>query len=237
MRSDSKTSKRPAEDIAEEHWSVAGSKLELFLESEFPKAKSPRILVAGDAASKIAETAKKTNSDLIIMPTHAERFRQMLLGSTTAKVLDEANCPALTMRRAAIIVPRSLEHRNWICAAGLTTDSERVLRYAQDAARAVGAKLSLIHVIPASEVVPDAQSLSEEKRKALEHLSELQKSVGSDASVSVATGPVKETVLNAVRQSSADVLVIGRGPDSSAHGLMRDLAYAFLRDSPPVVSV
>jgi len=229
---------RPAEEIAEEHWSVAGSKLEFFLDSEFPKAKCPRILTAGDAASKIVETAKKTKFDLIMMPTHAGRFRQMLLGSTTAKVLDEANCPVLTMQHAATVVPRSLEHRNWICAIGLTSDSERVLGYARDAAKAAGAKLSLIHVIPVREVGPEAQRSSEEKRKALERLADLQKRVGSDASVSVATGPVKDTLLNAVRQSSADVLVIGRGPDSSAHGRMRDLAYALLRDSPcPVVSV
>ncbi len=229
---------RPAGEIAEDHWSVAASKLEVFLESEFPKGECPRILTAGDAASKIAETAKKINSDLIIMPTHAGRFRQMLLGSTTAKVLDETTCPVLTMQHAAIIVPRSLEHRNWICATGLTADSERVLRYAQDTARAAGAKLSLIHVIPASEEEPEAQWSSEEKRKALERLAELQKRVGSDGSASVAAGPVKDTLLNAVRQSSADVLVIGRGPDSSAHGRMRDLAYALLRDSPcPVVSV
>ena len=170
--------------------------------------------------------------------THAGRFRQMLLGSTTAKVLDETNRPVLTMQHAAIIVPRSLEHRNWICATGLSADSERVLRYAQDAARAAGAKLSLIHVIPASEEEPEAQRPSEERRKALERLTELKKRVGSDASVSIATGPVKDTLLDAVRQSSADVLVIGRGPDSSAHGRMRDLAYALLRDSPcPVVSV
>lgn len=229
---------RPPEEIADEHWSVAESKLEVFLDSEFPKARCTRILAAGDAASKIAETAKKTNSDLIIMPTHAGRFRQMLLGSTTAKVLDETNRPVLTMQHAAIIVPRSLEHRNWICATGLSADSERVLRYAQDAARAAGAKLSLIHVIPASEEEPEAQRPSEERRKALERLTELKKRVGSDASVSIATGPVKDTLLDAVRQSSADVLVIGRGPDSSAHGRMRDLAYALLRDSPcPVVSV
>lgn len=229
---------RPAGEIAEDHWSVAGSKLECFLDSDFPEAKCPRILSAGDAARKIVETAKKTKSDLIMMPTHAERFRRMLLGSTTAKVLDEASCPVLTMQHAAIIEPRSLEHRNWICATGLTADSERILRLAQDTARAVGAKLSLIHVIPASEAAPEAQSLSEEKRKALERLAELQKRVGSDASVSVAAGPVKDTLLNAVRQSSADVLVIGRGPDSGADGRMRDLAYALLRDSPcPVVSV
>jgi nucleotide-binding universal stress UspA family protein len=102
---------RPAGEIAEEHRSLAKSKLELFLRSEFPIAQYPRILLAGDAASLITETAKKNECDLIMMPTHAGRFRRMMLGSTTAKVLDDADCPVLTSQHTETIAPRSLEHR------------------------------------------------------------------------------------------------------------------------------
>ena len=84
---------RPGNEIAEDHWNVASEKLDYFLISEFPPATSARILLAGDAAIVIAETAKKSEFDLIVMPTHAGRFRRMLLGSTAAKVLDDAECP------------------------------------------------------------------------------------------------------------------------------------------------
>src|SRR5271165_998927 len=48
---------RPPGEIAEEHWGLARSRLERFLESEFPVTKYPRILVTGDAAGLIVETA------------------------------------------------------------------------------------------------------------------------------------------------------------------------------------
>jgi len=229
---------RPADDIAEEHWNLARTKLELFLKSEFPAAKCPRILLAGDAAGLIAETAKKQKFDLIMMPTHAGRFRQMLLGSTTTKVLNDAACPVLTTEHAAIIAPRPLEHRKWLCAIGLTLDSERVLRYARAAASAAGASLSLIHAIQTSDVVSENRRPFEEERKARQHLAALQSRLGSDASVSIVAGPVKETLHDAARQSSADVLVIGRSSHAGTLGRMRDLTYSVIRDSTcPVVSV
>ena len=49
--------------------------------------------------------------DLIVMPTHAGQFRRLVLGSTTAKVLDQVHCPVLTTKHAEIIFPGPLEHR------------------------------------------------------------------------------------------------------------------------------
>ena len=69
---------------------VAEDQLKSFLESDFPSDKCSRILRFGEAAMQIAELARTGGFDLIIMPTHAGRFRRMLLGSTTAKVLNDA---------------------------------------------------------------------------------------------------------------------------------------------------
>jgi nucleotide-binding universal stress UspA family protein len=229
---------RPPSEVAEDHWNVARSKLEVFLKEEFPEKESPRILLTGDAATEIANTAKKGQFDLIMMPTHAGRFRRMLLGSTAAKVLNDADCPVLTMQHAATVAPRSLEHRKWVCAIDLSTDSERVLRYARDMALAAGAELSLIHALRSSGAESEAQRRAEEELKARQRFAELQNSVGSNVSVRIAAGPVKEALLDAALQSSADVLVVGRGPHAGALGRMRDLTYALVRDSPcPVVSV
>jgi hypothetical protein len=81
----------------------------------------------GDTVEQIATVARSDGFDLIIMPTHASRFRRMLLGSTTAKVLDDAACPVLTTEHAEVIAPRPLEHREWLCAIAINADSERVL--------------------------------------------------------------------------------------------------------------
>jgi nucleotide-binding universal stress UspA family protein len=104
---------------------------------------------AGERIHEFSRTAHhfltRFKFDLIVMPTHAGRFQRALLGSTTARVLSDADCPVLTMQHTAIVGPRSLEHRKWACAIGLSMDSEGVLRYARDAALRVGAKLSVIH--------------------------------------------------------------------------------------------
>ena len=82
--------------------------------------------------------------------TYAGLFRRMLLGSMTAKVLNDADCPVLTTQHAETISPRQREHREWVCAIGLDSDSPRVLRYASQVAESVHANLTVVHVIPAS---------------------------------------------------------------------------------------
>ena len=168
----------------------------------------------------------------------------MLLGSTTAKVLNDADCPVLTTQHAETISPRRVEHREWVCAIGLSADSERVLRYASQAAEAFHANLALAHAIPASEPgLPIQLDLEErveamENRAARDRLSELERVVGSDARISIGIGPIKDALIEVARRLRADVLVIGRSPQPGSLGRMRDLTYAVVRDAPcPVLSV
>jgi nucleotide-binding universal stress UspA family protein len=235
---------RSLSEVAEEQQTLARDKLNSFLKSEFPVGECPRVLLSGVAATQITQLARTNGFDLIIMPTHAGLFRRALLGSTTAKVLNHADCPVLTTQHAETISPRQLEHREWVCSIGLNTDSERVLRYASQAAEAVHANLTLVHVIPASG--PDLpvqldleERLQSAKREAASRrIEELQSTAGSHALVSVAIGPIKDMLTEEARRLRADVLVIGRSPQSGAQGRLQDLSYAIARDAPcPVLSV
>jgi len=235
---------RPLSEVAEEQQNVARDKLDSFLKSEFPVGECPRILLSGDAATQITQLARKNGFDLIIMPTHAGFFRRALLGSTTAKVLNHADCPVLTTQHAETISPRQLEHREWICATGLDSDSQRVLQYASQAAKSVHANLTLVHVIPVS--VPELrvgldleERLNTAKREAASRrIEDLQSAAGSHAVVSIAMGPIKHKLTEEARRLRADVLVIGRSPQSGVLGRLRDLSYAIARDAPcPVLSV
>lgn len=225
---------RSLQEIAEEHWNVARRKLDSFLESDFPVSNCPRILLSGDTAEQIATVARTERFDLIVMPTHAGRFRPMLLGSTTAKVLNDAVCHVLTTEHAEVISPRPLEHREWLCALAINADSERVLDLASREASAVGAKLSLIHVLRNSG---SAKLDRDEEEKARYNIAELQKSAASNAMLHIVRGPVKDALVEAARQSAADVLILGR-PQSESLGRLRDLTYGVIRDAPcPVLSV
>src|SRR6266566_5251972 len=77
------------------------------------------------ACAQSSQLAHTNGFDLIIMPTHAGLFRRTVLGSTTAKVLNEAVSPVLTTQHAETISARPVEHREWVCAIGLNTDSPK----------------------------------------------------------------------------------------------------------------
>ena len=235
---------RPISEVSEEHLAIGRDRLESFLTAEFPAAEFPRILTSGDAATEIARVAREDRFDLIIMPTHSGIFRQMLLGSTTAKVINDADCPVLTSRHAQTIAPRPLEHREWLCAVGLSSNSERVLRFASQVAAQARGKLSIIHAVQAGDTdLPIQLDLREEihsaeRQEANRRIADLQQMIGVDAPVRIAVGQVKEALLEAAREADADALIIGRSHQPGAHGRMRDLTYAMVRDSPfPVLSV
>jgi len=230
-------------EIAEEHQTIARDRLNSFLQAELLLSENPRIVVAGDAATQIAEVARN-GFDLIIMPTHAGTFRRMLIGSTTAKVLNDADSPVLTSRHAETIAPRPSEHRELLCTIGLDQDSERVLRYAHQVAEEAHSNLHIIHAIQVTDPkVPvqldlEEQVQSEERQQAHQRIADLQRRVGSQAPVRIVVGPIKEALLEAARQFDADALIIGRSPQSGVQGRLRDLTYAMVRDSPcPVLSI
>jgi nucleotide-binding universal stress UspA family protein len=235
---------RSLSEVAEEQQNLARDKLNSFLQSEFPLGECPRILLSGVASTQITQLARKNGFDLIIMPTHAGLFRRMLLGSTTAKVLNDADCPVLTTQHAETISPRQLEHREWVCAVGLDSDSQRVLRYASQAADSVHANFTLVHVIPASgseltvELDLEERLQSAKREAASRRIEALQGAAGSHALVSIAIGPIKDMLTEAARRLRADVLVIGRSPQSGGLGRLSDLSYTVARDAPcPVLSV
>ena len=199
-------------EIADEHLAIARDRLDSFLRAEFPASENPRILLEGDPAAEIAKAARH-GFDLITMPTHAGRFRRMLLGSTTAKVLDSADCPVATSMHAESIAPRPLAHREWLCAVSLEDDSARVLRYAHQATAEAGARLRIIHAIPAVDpALPirldlEEQIQCEQRKEAQKRLDDVQMRVGSQAAVRIEIGPVRRGAAGgcqAVRRRCAD---------------------------------
>lgn len=229
---------RPVPQIEEERQSLAEERLNAFLQAEFPTAESERFVAFGDAADEITRIAKAAAFDLIIMPTHAGRFRRTLLGSTTAKVLNDADCPVLTSEHAETMVPKPLENRKWLCAISLNDDSEQVLRAASEAAKTTGARLSVIHAIQVSRAGFPKESVRDDEvdlgvvRDARRRAEQIQRTAGSNAPLQITAGSsVKEALIEAIRRSDTDVFMIGR---KGQH----DLAYQMVRDSPvPVLSI
>jgi len=235
---------RVPRECAQEHIDAGRERLDDFLAIEFPHIHSPRLIAVGEPAAQIAKAARDGGFGLIIMPTHAGIFRQLLLGSTTAKVLNDADCPVLTSRHSQTTVPRPLDHREWLCAVGLSDDSERVLRFATDAAKQAHSQLCIVHTVePAAPALPLKPGFKDhlnaaQREGAVQGVAKLQRTLGTKATVRIVAGPVKAALLGAVLGSDVDLLILGRTPRPGALGRMRDLTYAIIRDSPvPVLSV
>ena len=231
-------------EVEEYRAKAAEERLQTFLAGPLPADTCERLVRDGLAAETIAAVANQQGFDLIVMPTHAGAFRRMLLGSTSAKVLDSASCPVLTTQHAETISPGPLQHRRLLCAVTLQSDASRLMAYAAGLAADMHASCTLVHVIPASEPQSAIQLdleerlQSAERRSAQQRMERMAQAAGLTAKVHIAIGPVKEALIEAARLLEADVLLIGRSPQTGPSGRLPDLSYALVRDAPcPVLSV
>jgi nucleotide-binding universal stress UspA family protein len=231
---------RPIGEILADHRIHRQEQLKGFLAPAFPNL-SRRVLLEGDPASEIAKFARENAFDLVIMPTHGNKFRQKLLGSTTARVINDATCPVMTSKHAETIAPRPLSHKRWICALDLTPYSETLLRVGKAFADQAQASLSPIHVVDRKSLTPigefEGLYLGEISR-ATSELDRLTSRYGLGDQAKVVFGLLKEALVQLVHDGDADVLIIGRSAVKGPEGQMTDLTYAMVRDSPvPVLSI
>jgi nucleotide-binding universal stress UspA family protein len=223
----------------------AEGKLEELAASELHHGSVDRVLLEGDVAANIVDYARSENFDLIMMPTHGHGlFRRLLLGSITAKVLHDANCPVWTAVHTAATASgsHSAAIRRIACAIDLGPDASRLLYWAKRISEAFGAALSTIHVVVSLDPRLEEFYLSSEWRgyligRARSRLADLQAASGVEAESHIEIGPVPHAVADAAREAQADLLIIGRGQEGLT-GRLAGNAYAIIRESPcPVLSV
>jgi nucleotide-binding universal stress UspA family protein len=220
------------------------SRLERTLVKEFAGLEVERVAEVGDPAEEITRYAHIQGVDLIMMPTHGYGpFRHLLLGSVTAKVLHDSQCPVWT--GAHMEVSPGTDHvnpRNVICAVDGTPKSVPILEWGTDFAKQTGAQMRIVSVVPTLEGWPERQLDRELAAEAVKdiraQIATLQREAGIDAPLCVATGNVPGTVRDEARRHGADLLVIGRGLLHETFGRLRAHSYGIIRQSPcPVVSV
>jgi len=201
------------------------------------------VLLSGDPAESIARLADEREVGLIVMPTHGRGlFRRMLLGSTTAKTLHDADQPVLTGVHLGDETPFIKGgYKKIACAVGLRepAHSEKVLRWAAEFASSWEAELLVVHTPPSLALAdpewlpPDTAELV--RRAAREHVDKLLLETGAKATVHVGGGDPTRYVCELVKEENCDLLVVGR---SFRRGLGGGDAYEFVRESAcPVVSV
>ncbi len=204
-----------------------------FFGKELKHLRVKKLVDHGEAARKIIECATANHADLIMIPTKGMGiYRRLILGSTSAKVLHDADCPVWTGVHLEDAPPLdAVACERIVCAVDLKPSSIRVLDWAARLAEEYQAELTLVHVVPEGET----QMARSAAQEALERLLE---TAGARAVVRVETGEVSKIVAGLGGELKADLLVIGRKAESGVLGRLEVTAYAIIRQSPcPVVSV
>jgi nucleotide-binding universal stress UspA family protein len=206
-------------------------------------------VATGDPAARIIEHASLGRAGLIMMPTHGYGlFRRFLLGSVTAKVLHDADCPVWTSAHLEgwpVIEHVSL--RSLLCGVDFGPRSRSALKCAAGVAAEFQAKLIVAHVIPAfdagaAELWPEdwrdqAVKSAEERVKGV--IRELEDSLNAAiASVEILDGSPASALSEAAERLDVDLMVIGRTHTADLRGNLGANAYAVIAHSPcPVLSV
>jgi nucleotide-binding universal stress UspA family protein len=221
-------------------------RLKLFLADELKDLAVERIVDEGDPAELITTYCTSKRVGLVMMPTRGcSAFRRFLLGSVTAKVLHDVDCPVWTSshitdgRSEVAVIPKVV-----VCAIDPGPGGDAILRWATDLASDLQARLIVVHAIPSLEFHPETYFLEADMRRALigdarAKISKvLQGSRIPGAEVRVEGGSVSTVVRSVVEDSRADLLIIGRASDRGMLGRLRTHSYALIRESPcPVISI
>jgi nucleotide-binding universal stress UspA family protein len=203
-----------------------------------------RLLLRGDPAREIAQTARDEKVDLIVMSTHGHGVPyRFLLGSVAAKVLHNSDCPVWTTPHLEETSAREFAIRSVLCAVDLSPHSRNTVSRAAQMAADFGARLTLVHITAGvemygpggSHVVPELKD--ELVGYAAKEIAKLQQDVGTKAGVIIDSGDVHKLLNRAAEQTKGDLLVIGHMPPGGHLGA-NGSGYAIIRESHiPVLSV
>lgn len=222
----------------------ARRRLETFLKDEMAPFRVRRELLEGEPAKAIVEYAKREKADLIVMPTHGYgAFRRFILGSVTAKVLHDAECPVFTgVHLAEAPAPEMIHIEKIVVAVDLGESTDYVLNWAAYLLKSIQARLVVTHVVPSIEgetgetFDPDwRETFAAPARKRIQ---ELMTKHGLRGDIVVDWGEASKQVCEVAEAEAADLLIIGRAHSESSLGRLRTHAYAIIRMAPcPVLSV
>jgi nucleotide-binding universal stress UspA family protein len=164
--------------------------LEEFANSQFGGVRHTAMIEDGDPATVIEWIAQRETTDIIVMPTTGHgRFRRLLLGSVTAKVLHDIACPVLTSAHQpdpALVATRS--YRSVLCAVETNREADDILQAGGFLAQTYGSRLCLVHMESTSSRPNDGQDAVESIRLSFQQALDYYASAAVMVSVRVLDG-------------------------------------------------
>lgn len=198
----------------------------------------------GDPCDIIGQHTRENHIDVVCMPTRGRGpFRRLLLGSVTAKVLNDLDIPVLTAAHYEDPPSRTTGTvKSILCCVDLSGDSARVIEWGVRVARQFQADLMLLHALPAVEEPTENRGVravnKHYQERARQRFAQLRDEIGFDGELHLVGGPVARSIRQTAIELNSDLILIGRGVMREQLGRMRTNTYAIIRESPcPVLSV
>ena len=219
--------------------------LTFFAEEHFPGIQPAIRVEQGDPGTCIPDLARAIDADLIMMPTRGRgRFRAALLGSVTAKVLHDAECPVWTAAHTQC--PQHTASPDWrriVCAIDTNAEAGKLIRRAADLAAATQAAVRLVHALPAPPVAAEQRYFDHDfdvflKQSARQVIDAMQTEARTNFQVCLGNGGISAVVAASALDFEADLVLAGRGTLPTFAGGLRTHLYSIIRDvACPVLSV
>jgi nucleotide-binding universal stress UspA family protein len=210
---------------------------------QVPEDRVQRLVAEGDAGWTITNWAAENDVDLIMMGTHGYgRIRGMLLGSISAKVIHDADCPVWTDSswREPSSSPKPAIS-NILCAIDTDEEAVGLLQTANQLAKEFQAGVHVLHAVPGPESRPNKYLDFDLHQYLLDvarvEISKEQRAAGVAFPIHIRKEPVSKAVAELVTEEGCDLVLIGRGKAQEGIGRLRTHTYQIIRDAPcPVLS-
>jgi nucleotide-binding universal stress UspA family protein len=188
----------------------------IFVAKETGTASHKSVVVDGDPASRIIDFAQEYKADLTRNAYFSGTVRRFLIGSVTAKLLNDVECPVVTGVHHyddSPQVPDAL--RTIMCALDNAPGCLPPFHWAREFATALGARLKPIHALPAVDETSDNCGEVEIRRyllsKAKKDFSARFGMEREPVAVDLHGGDIPTVVRESALAERADLVVIGRG--------------------------
>lgn len=177
------------------------------------------VMREGNVVREILAQAGESRADFLVIGSHGRGgVQRLVLGSVAEKVLRQATCPVLTIRRGVSRVRRNRSpYKTILCPTDLSAAGNNAVGYAKRLARAADAKLIVMSAVEwplgaaatSGPVANLQEELEADTRKALDRLLPRPGADRPVAKAIVALGKPSAAIIKLARARSADLIVMG----------------------------
>lgn len=171
--------------------------------------KTKSLMPAGPLADELQAVIEQNRLELVIAGTHGRTgMRRLLLGSSAEEICRVATCPVITVG-PDVETTADVEIKRILAITDLSEESELDMPYIALLAKAYGAHVTVLHVMPPDAATnPDARALAEPMRRTMMHA--FEKEIGdATAEFVIEFGDTVPTILDYARKTKTDLIAMG----------------------------